>query len=250
MARVLASLLLWFTCAGFAQPAHDLPAFEVATIKPSQQADLLGIWGNSFPMTMRGGPGTPSPGEITFKNASLRRYSHGGVQHEAVPDFRTKLDCDHWLPTLSRKGPLWRNEGPDETDAAASPCRAVPTGRSPLGNQRPSCLRAGGCERRPCKLTAAQHPEDGGGLIRGMEGQRTRCVYQSDDTRLGRILDAADGSPDSRFDRSNRHIRLHLVLGSRNIRCDLLHGLPVQKANLPNPLPPSSKPCKINLVSN
>jgi uncharacterized protein (TIGR03435 family) len=47
-------------------------AFEVATIKPTPQADLQGVYGNLFPMMMRNGPGGASPGRISFNNAFFR----------------------------------------------------------------------------------------------------------------------------------------------------------------------------------
>jgi uncharacterized protein (TIGR03435 family) len=70
MTRTAAALCIaWAACAqSFSPPV----AFEVASIKPATQADMQGVWGAVFPMLMRGGPGSPSPGEVTFKNASLK----------------------------------------------------------------------------------------------------------------------------------------------------------------------------------
>lgn len=47
------------------------PEFEAASVRPAQQADLQGRWGESYAAPMLGGPGTNSPGTITFRNASL-----------------------------------------------------------------------------------------------------------------------------------------------------------------------------------
>jgi len=69
--RALFGLALCFTSAA-AQSTGQRLAFEVATIKPAAQADLQGVYGNLFPMIMRGGPGTSNPGQISFKNASFR----------------------------------------------------------------------------------------------------------------------------------------------------------------------------------
>jgi uncharacterized protein (TIGR03435 family) len=71
MTRALFGILLCLTAAD-SQSADERLEFEVATIKPATQADLQGVYGNLFPMIMRGGPETSSPGEIHFKNASLR----------------------------------------------------------------------------------------------------------------------------------------------------------------------------------
>lgn len=60
-----------FTWTAVCLASGQETAFEAATIKPSQQADLQGRWGESYPVPMRGGPGTSSPGTITLRNASL-----------------------------------------------------------------------------------------------------------------------------------------------------------------------------------
>jgi uncharacterized protein (TIGR03435 family) len=71
MTRALFGVLLCLTAAVAQSPDQRLE-FEAATIKPATQADLQGVYGNLFPMIMRGGPGTSSPGQISFKNASFR----------------------------------------------------------------------------------------------------------------------------------------------------------------------------------
>ncbi len=167
MARVLASLLLWFTCAGFAQPAHDLPAFEVATIKPSQQADLLGIWGNSFPMTMRGGPGTPSPGEITFKNASLR-----SILMAAYNMKQFQISGPNWIATTGFNIVAKVPSGATK-DQMRPMLQRLLAERFQLAVHRETkdlpvfalVVAKGGP-----KLTAAQHPEDGGGSFGAWKG--------------------------------------------------------------------------------
>lgn len=62
-----AGLTLLLACLASAQQ----PVFEAASIRPAQQADLQGRWGEVYPAPMIGGPGTSSPGAITFRNASL-----------------------------------------------------------------------------------------------------------------------------------------------------------------------------------
>jgi uncharacterized protein (TIGR03435 family) len=64
------SIGILLSVAAFAQTAH--PTFDVASIKPAIQADLQDRWGMLIPMQMRGGPGTSTPGEVSFRNASLR----------------------------------------------------------------------------------------------------------------------------------------------------------------------------------
>lgn len=65
--RLAAGLSLALACLASAQQL----AFEAASIRPAQQADLQGRWGEFYPAPMLGGPRTSSPGTITFRNASL-----------------------------------------------------------------------------------------------------------------------------------------------------------------------------------
>ncbi len=70
MVRVLAGvgLVLLVSCASQAQaPTEETPAFEVASIKPAapQPAGMLRVM-------MRGGPGTPDPGQLTYTNVTLK----------------------------------------------------------------------------------------------------------------------------------------------------------------------------------
>ncbi len=59
-------LVLAFSCAS-AQTGGALTEFEVASIKPA-----LPQGGGRFMVMMRGGPGTPDPGQLTYANVSLR----------------------------------------------------------------------------------------------------------------------------------------------------------------------------------
>jgi uncharacterized protein (TIGR03435 family) len=90
LTRALLGVALCFIAAA-AQSAGDRLAFEVATIKPATQADLQGVYGNLFPIMMRGGPGTASPGQVSFKNASFRSIlmsAYGLKQHQiSGPDW-------------------------------------------------------------------------------------------------------------------------------------------------------------------
>jgi len=69
MLRVImrASLVVFTSCAAFAQTAENSPTFEVASVKPAAP-----ITGNFIRMGMRGGPGTPDPGQISYSNVTLK----------------------------------------------------------------------------------------------------------------------------------------------------------------------------------
>ena len=59
-------LVLALSCAS-AQTGGGLTEFEVASIKPAPPQG-----GGRFMVMMRGGPGTPDPGQLTYANVSLR----------------------------------------------------------------------------------------------------------------------------------------------------------------------------------
>jgi uncharacterized protein (TIGR03435 family) len=56
-----AGLVVFACCAAFAQ------TFEVASVKPAAP-----ITGNRIQVMMRGGPGTPDPGQITYTNVTVK----------------------------------------------------------------------------------------------------------------------------------------------------------------------------------
>ena len=62
-----ASLVVFTCCAVFAQTAQNSPTFEVASVKPAAP-----ITGNAIRVMMRGGPGTPDPGQITYTNVTVK----------------------------------------------------------------------------------------------------------------------------------------------------------------------------------
>jgi len=62
-----AGLVVFTSCAAFAQTAETSPAFEVASVKPAAP-----IVGNEIRVMMRGGPGTPDPGQITYNNVTVK----------------------------------------------------------------------------------------------------------------------------------------------------------------------------------
>ena len=62
-----AGLLACSSLAAFAQLTDPNPTFEVASVKPSEPQT-----GNMLRIMMRGGPGSPDPGQITYTNVSLK----------------------------------------------------------------------------------------------------------------------------------------------------------------------------------
>jgi uncharacterized protein (TIGR03435 family) len=62
-----AGLVVFTSCAAFAQTAENSPSFEVASVKPAAP-----ITGNAIRVMMRGGPGSPDPGQITYSNVTLK----------------------------------------------------------------------------------------------------------------------------------------------------------------------------------
>jgi uncharacterized protein (TIGR03435 family) len=62
-----AGLVVFTSCAALAQTAENSPAFEVASVKPAAP-----ISGNMIRVMMRGGPGTPDPGQITYTNVTVK----------------------------------------------------------------------------------------------------------------------------------------------------------------------------------
>jgi uncharacterized protein (TIGR03435 family) len=67
-----ACLSLCIAGAAFAQTAAAPVAFEAASVKTSAYGDLRDVLNAYFDTWMRGGPGTNDPGQITFKNSSLK----------------------------------------------------------------------------------------------------------------------------------------------------------------------------------
>jgi uncharacterized protein (TIGR03435 family) len=62
-----ASLVVFAPCAALAQTAETSPTFEVASVKPAAP-----ITGNRIMVMMRGGPGSPDPGQITYTNVTVK----------------------------------------------------------------------------------------------------------------------------------------------------------------------------------
>src|SRR5215831_5643220 len=60
-------LIILTACAAFGQAAVDSPTFEAASVKPAEPQTGMGIR-----VMMRGGPGTPDPGQINYSNVSLK----------------------------------------------------------------------------------------------------------------------------------------------------------------------------------
>ena len=66
-AIISAGLVAFTSGAAFAQTAENSPTFEVASVKPAAP-----ISGNMIRVMMRGGPGGPDPGQITYTNVTLK----------------------------------------------------------------------------------------------------------------------------------------------------------------------------------
>ena len=62
------SLIIFTSCAAFGQAAAESPTFEVASVKPAEPPAGMGM----MRVMMRGGPGSPDPGQITYSNVSLK----------------------------------------------------------------------------------------------------------------------------------------------------------------------------------
>src|SRR5271157_3936440 len=62
-----AGLVVFTSCAALAQTAENSPTFEVASVKPAAP-----ITGNMIRVMMRGGPGSPDPGQITYTNVTVK----------------------------------------------------------------------------------------------------------------------------------------------------------------------------------
>jgi uncharacterized protein (TIGR03435 family) len=60
-------LIILTACTAFGQAAADSPMFEAASVKPAEPQTGMGIR-----VMMRGGPGTPDPGQINYSNVSLK----------------------------------------------------------------------------------------------------------------------------------------------------------------------------------
>src|SRR5260370_19868003 len=63
---ILSPGLIIFPSSAFGQPKES-PTFEAASIKPAAPLSGMGMR-----VMMRGGPGSPDPGQITYSNVSLK----------------------------------------------------------------------------------------------------------------------------------------------------------------------------------
>ena len=62
-----AGLVVFASGVAFAQTAENSPTFEVASVKPAAP-----ITGNRIMVMIRGGPGSPDPGQITYSNVTVK----------------------------------------------------------------------------------------------------------------------------------------------------------------------------------
>ena len=65
---ILSAGLIIFTSWAFGQATGESPTFEAASIKPAAPQT-----GPGMRVMMRGGPGSPDPGQITYSNVSLKQ---------------------------------------------------------------------------------------------------------------------------------------------------------------------------------
>jgi hypothetical protein len=69
--------IAWFVFAGYAafgQAPEPKPTFEVASVKPAGPLpNGGGRSGSGTPLGMRGGPGTPTPGQINYTYVTLKQ---------------------------------------------------------------------------------------------------------------------------------------------------------------------------------
>jgi uncharacterized protein (TIGR03435 family) len=85
---IAAALLACSSAVCFGQTGNLSPSFEVASIKPAAPPSDP----HRMMVGMRGGPGTPDPGQITFSNVSLRNVL---MQAYDVKDFQ--ISGPSWL---------------------------------------------------------------------------------------------------------------------------------------------------------
>lgn len=69
MQRVIlgAGLIVFAGCAAYGQAAGESPTFEAASVKPAEPSPM-----GMIRVQMKGGPGTPDPGQITYSNVTLK----------------------------------------------------------------------------------------------------------------------------------------------------------------------------------
>src|SRR5260370_41816333 len=90
---ILSTGLIIFTSYAFGQ-AKESPTFEAASIKPAAPQTGMGMR-----VMMRGGPGSPDPGQITYSNVSLKNvvmtaYGVKGYQISG-PKWLDSERCDN-----------------------------------------------------------------------------------------------------------------------------------------------------------
>ncbi len=158
----------------FASPPRPRnPRMNASRLKPQPSSPqykptLQGVYGNLFPMIMRGGPGTSSPGQISFKNASFRSIlmsAYGLKQHQiSGPQWiqTTGFNIEAKLPRVATKEEIkvmLRNLLAERFKLEAHrETREIPVFALVVGKDGP-------------KLAAPKDPE-GGGVVWSMERER------------------------------------------------------------------------------
>ena len=115
--------------------------FVAASIKPAAP-----MANGRMMVGMRGGPGTPSPGQMTFINVSLADIVQRAYDVQELPGLGPGLDVVGQVRHL-RQGSGGCDQGAVQRHAAESPCRSIQAGSASF-DERVADLRAAGCEGR------------------------------------------------------------------------------------------------------
>jgi uncharacterized protein (TIGR03435 family) len=83
-------LIFLTSCAAFGQAPAESPTFEVASVKPAEPQT-----GMAIRVMMRGGPGTPDPGQLNYSNVSLKNVLMAAY---AVKGYQ--LNGPKWLDSV------------------------------------------------------------------------------------------------------------------------------------------------------
>src|SRR5664280_2284695 len=111
-----ASLIIFTSCAAFGQGAAESPTFEVASVKPAEPQPM-----GQMRIMMRGGPGSPDPGQIAYSGVSLKDVL---VNAYAVKGYQ--ISGPKWLDSerfdmVAKGGHKLKESVEDDAAAGAAP---------------------------------------------------------------------------------------------------------------------------------